>query len=236
MAAYTIYKNLEKPSVDELYNIGVANKNNDVIDSEFHKLDIKNQEQDELINILATTEQLNEHIADKNNPHEVSREQNNLGNVENKSSSMIRDEITKQNIVTALGYTPYTPNEVEAMLAPYSDSERNVIISISKNGKILNITEDRNIDIEIPEKLSDLDDDLNHITINEAEINEIIEQHTGGVKLGKDSDGNPGYYKYDEETGTDTFCPFNSQNVTSSCSKLHIAKSVQKIDITVQEG
>ena len=36
-----------------------------------------------------------------------------LGNVENKSSATIRGEITKTNVTSALGYTPYTPNEVD---------------------------------------------------------------------------------------------------------------------------
>ena len=34
MATYTNYKSLEKPLSTEKYNIDVANKNNDVIDSE----------------------------------------------------------------------------------------------------------------------------------------------------------------------------------------------------------
>ena len=37
----------------------------------------------------------------------------NTSNVENKSSEMIRDEITKENVTNALGYTPYTPNEID---------------------------------------------------------------------------------------------------------------------------
>ena len=40
MATFTTYKNLEKPDVSELYNINVANKNNDIIDSELHKIDL----------------------------------------------------------------------------------------------------------------------------------------------------------------------------------------------------
>lgn len=35
------------------------------------------------------------------------------GNVENKSSETIRSEITKSNVTTALGYTPYTPSEID---------------------------------------------------------------------------------------------------------------------------
>lgn len=56
MATYTIYKGLEKPVSTERYNIGVANKNSDLIDSELHKLDLKNESQD---NLLATKESLN---------------------------------------------------------------------------------------------------------------------------------------------------------------------------------
>lgn len=40
-----------------------------------------------------------------------------LGNVENKSSATIRGEITKTNVTSALGYTPYTPNEVDNKLS-----------------------------------------------------------------------------------------------------------------------
>ena len=36
-----------------------------------------------------------------------------LGNVENKSSATIRGEITKSNVTSALGYTPYTQAEVD---------------------------------------------------------------------------------------------------------------------------
>ena len=60
MANFSTYKNLELPTEPEHYNIGVFNKNTMVIDSELHKLDIKNQSQDEL---LATKESLNSEIA-----------------------------------------------------------------------------------------------------------------------------------------------------------------------------
>ena len=39
-----------------------------------------------------------------------------LGNVENKSSATIRGEITKENVTTALGYTPNTPTEVDTKI------------------------------------------------------------------------------------------------------------------------
>lgn len=33
--------------------------------------------------------------------------------------------------------------------------------------------------------------------------------HPGGIRLGKDEEGNCGYYKYDEAAGADTFIPFS---------------------------
>lgn len=55
MATYTTNIGLEKPLSTEKYDVAVVNKNSDVIDSELHKLDLKNQRQDEL---LATKEAL----------------------------------------------------------------------------------------------------------------------------------------------------------------------------------
>lgn len=58
MAQFSTYKNLELPQSVEHYDINVFNKNNMVIDSELHKLDLKNQSQDEL---LATKQEVTEH-------------------------------------------------------------------------------------------------------------------------------------------------------------------------------
>lgn len=46
------------------------------------------------------------HLANTSNPHSVTKSQIGLGNVENKSSATIRGELTKDNVTTALGYTP----------------------------------------------------------------------------------------------------------------------------------
>ena len=218
MAAYSQYKNLELPVNPEHYDINVFNKNNMVIDSELHKLDLKNESQD---NLLATKEALNSEISRATNKeNEISGEINSeinravtseeaiqenlslliseltvrlntladsddttldqlseivayiknnkdlidgvttskvnvsdiidnltstaankplsanqgkvlkelinsltkddigLGNVENKSSATIRSELTKENITTALGYTPQQSSGIS-----YSASE-----------------------------------------------------------------------------------------------------------------
>ena len=46
------------------------------------------------------------HLSSTSNPHGVTKSQVGLGNVENKSSSTIRGELTKTNVTNALGYTP----------------------------------------------------------------------------------------------------------------------------------
>lgn len=46
------------------------------------------------------------HISSKSNPHNVTKSQVGLGSVENKSGAAIRSEMTKAEVVTALGYTP----------------------------------------------------------------------------------------------------------------------------------
>ena len=54
---------------------------------------------------LAITTLIN-HLANKSNPHGVTKSQVGLGNVDNKSSATIRGELTKGNVTTALGFTP----------------------------------------------------------------------------------------------------------------------------------
>lgn len=46
------------------------------------------------------------HIANKSNPHGVTKSQIGLGNVENKSGEQIRAELTTADVTAALGYTP----------------------------------------------------------------------------------------------------------------------------------
>lgn len=89
MADLSTYKGLELPKSDDRYNIEVFNQNSMIIDSELHKLDLKNQSQDDL---LATKEALNSetarvtaHISDTANPHAVTKEQLHLSNVDNTS-------------------------------------------------------------------------------------------------------------------------------------------------------
>lgn len=55
------------------------------------------------------------------NPHGVTKSDIGLSNVEDKSSSTIRSEITKENVTTALGYTPLDETEIESTTTQDSD-------------------------------------------------------------------------------------------------------------------
>lgn len=75
----------------------------------------------EEVDSKADSSALTSHTGNTSNPHSVTKAQVGLGNVENKSSATIRGEITKANVTTALGYTPYTPTEVDDLLDGKSD-------------------------------------------------------------------------------------------------------------------
>ena len=92
-------------AIDDAFSLTSENAvQNKVVKAKFDEVDGK-------INANETT--ISSHKNDQNNPHNVTKSQLNLGNVEDKSSETIRGEITKENVTTALGYTPYTPNEVD---------------------------------------------------------------------------------------------------------------------------
>lgn len=92
-------------TVDDVFSLTSENAiQNKVVKAKFDEIDGK-------VKTNETT--ISSHKNDQNNPHNVTKSQLNLGNVEDKSSETIRSEITKENVTTALGYTPYTPNEVD---------------------------------------------------------------------------------------------------------------------------
>ena len=51
------------------------------------------------------------------NPHGTTKRDLNLDNVENKSSSQIRSELTNENITDAIVYTPDSPDQVNANIS-----------------------------------------------------------------------------------------------------------------------
>ena len=75
----------------------------------------------------AIEQKIDDHTKNLSNPHEVTKEQIGLANVENKSSTQIRSEITKKNVTDALGYTPINENKIGAV---------NGVASLDASGKI----------------------------------------------------------------------------------------------------
>lgn len=63
------------------------------------------------------------------NPHNVTKEDLGLSEVENKSSETIRGEITKDDIVTSLGFTPINEITGSGAITVTKDEDSNIIIS-----------------------------------------------------------------------------------------------------------
>lgn len=107
MADLSTYKGLELPKSPERYNIQVFNKNAMVIDSEFHKLDIKNESQD---NLLATKESLNseitrattkENVIESNLNSEISRAQSAESGISNSLESEVNRATTAESNINS---------------------------------------------------------------------------------------------------------------------------------------
>lgn len=58
------------------------------------------------ISTKAEASELETHTSNTSNPHGVTKGQIGLGSVEDKSSEIIRGEITAENVTNALGYAP----------------------------------------------------------------------------------------------------------------------------------
>ena len=67
------------------------------------------------------------HVGNTANPHKVTKAQIGLANVENKSSTQIRSELTKENVTNALGYTPIDESRIGAA---------NGVASLDASGRI----------------------------------------------------------------------------------------------------
>lgn len=89
-----------KPDQDEFYDVDAFAQAMDMLDKKLY----------EAMNKIQTAET---HTSNTKNPHKTTKSQVGLGNVENKSSSTIRGELTKDNVNKALGYTAVSPNDLQ---------------------------------------------------------------------------------------------------------------------------
>lgn len=88
------------------------------------------------------------HIGNKNNPHSVTKSQISLGNVENKSGATIRSEMTKEEVVDALGYTPpitdtkynqATSSALGLVKIGYTENGKNYPVELSSGQMFVNV-------------------------------------------------------------------------------------------------
>lgn len=103
---FSRYYGMNLPEGPDRYNVEDFNANVELIDSHLHTLELQAVD-------------FGNHVSNRNNPHNVTKAQVGLSNVENKSSATIRDELTNTNVLTALGYTPLAagaavPNNVSS--------------------------------------------------------------------------------------------------------------------------
>lgn len=111
-------------SPNESWNVldNSTNVENMLLSADTEISDLKQRTSEVESSIQTTNSNLSSHTGNTSNPHGVDKTQIGLGNVENKSSATIRGEITKVNVTTALGYTPYTQAEVNTLLSGKANS------------------------------------------------------------------------------------------------------------------
>lgn len=205
MATYTLYKNLERPTSIEKYNVGVFNRNNDVIDTELHNLDLKNESQDAL---LATKESLNRHTDDRENPHSVSKAQIGLGNADN-TADLDKPVSTAQRAAINDVYiqaTAYTDTKIAGLVDDAPENHN----TLKKLSDALN-QQSAGLPGEILKTKEEVtaNTDENNL-VSAVVIGEIIEDLNCQPEFVMDESGKITGYKTKE--GADTVFPFSNTN------------------------
>lgn len=116
------------------------------------------------------------HVADKSNPHGVTKEQIGLESVENKSSDDIRSELTTGDIIGALGYTPFNPSLIVNTL----NIENEGYVLDARQGKVLaddiseNKTRIEDNESAIASLETRVDDNFSSIRDNSDAISQLV--------------------------------------------------------------
>lgn len=129
------------------------------------------------------------HLADKENPHSVTKSQVGLGNVENKSSETIREEITKSNVTTALGFTPEASGTADSKVSAHNTSAsahndiRNLIAGLTSRLNALADSDDTTLDqmSEIVAYIKANKSLIESITTSKVNVADIINNLTTNV-------------------------------------------------------
>lgn len=117
--------------------------------------------------------QIAEHINNNSNPHNVTKEQLGLSKIENKTSQEILDELTKEDVVKALGFTP---NEGDTYVHPTTSGYRH-IPSGGAEGQFLQWESDGNAKwTTLITKESIVDDVLDENSVNTVQNKTITQE------------------------------------------------------------
>lgn len=179
MSTFTTYKELEKPLSTEKYNISVFNKNADIIDSEFHKLDLKNQSQD---NLLATKEELNSEITkitawenktEKSLNDEIARAEKSENELYNNITDEINRAITAENIIRE------SLSDHDTSVFSHDDI-RNLISELTSRLNALADSDDTTLDqlSEIVAYIKSNRSLIDNITTSKVNVSDIIDNLT----------------------------------------------------------
>lgn len=101
---------------------------------------------DAAIGTKASTEALNAHINNQSNPHNVTKAQVGLENVENKTGAAIRGEMTRDEVTKALGYTPPQTNTTYGAASTSSAGLMSAADKAKLDGIVLEEETEANID------------------------------------------------------------------------------------------
>ena len=179
MSTYTKYKKIEKPLALERYNIDVVNKNNDIIDSELHKLELKNESQD---NLLATKEALNvevlrattrENALDDSLSGEISRAQS----AEIKISNSLESEVNRATTAEAA----IRKNLSDHNISGSSHNDMRLLISgLTERLNALADSDDTTLDqlSEIVAYIKNNKSLIENVTTSKVDVSDIIDSLT----------------------------------------------------------
>ncbi len=244
MANYTLNIGLEKPLSTEKYNVAVVNKNNDVIDSELHKLDLKNQSQDEL---LATKESLSSEISravakeneiSENLIHEIARaaeaENVNAQNIAIETDRAVSAEDTLRSDLTDLLQTEISDHDI-------SDSShtdiRSLITGLATRLNTLADSDDSTLDqlSEIVTYIKNNKSLIDGITTSKINISDIIDNLTS-TDTGKPLSAKQGKVLKDLLTNLAGTIPTKTSQLTNDSGYKTTDTNTWKANTAASEG
>lgn len=205
--------NLNKPEESEKIDLELLNQNMDIIDQSIKNIS------DNFDNVEM---ELNGHIRNTQNPHEVTKSQLGLEKVENKSSFDIINELTKEKIIEKFGQNLYSAEEIDGkIIDSKNELETEIeilthdIANISESIDTLDLNTLKKNDIETDTYIQELVRDIPgnpDNPLSELEVQTMIDtsftENLSDVKIAQDAEGKWGYIP----PGADAVIPFKANS------------------------